>query len=299
MSTTTKEKSKKQSKREKRYEEASELFESGLDEIQRDPERMREFLEFRAHFHQYSFQNALLIQEQVDGAKFCKGYRKWQEVGRQVQKGESGLLIFVPYIRRVRTEEEAEDKGKDIGEKALFGFGTGYVFDISQTEPIEDFDGEVLTYTSPVEELKGDDFAALYDELRDVAGLIGYEVHEYDGKPYQANGYCDDKGKIGVRHGADRSPNAKAKTLAHEIIHAQAHMNEEARENYSPASMELQAEGAAFLFCYLLGFDTSEYSFPYLCGWEGENDTLKAELVAVEGLAFNMLDLLDDVRAKG
>ena len=293
MSTTT----KKKSKREKRYEEASALLEHGLGRIQRDPERMRQYLAFRAHFHQYSFQNALLIQEQLSGARFCKGYRKWQNVGRQVQKGESGLLIFVPFVRKVRTQEEADDKGKEIGEKALFGFGTGYVFDISQTEPIEDFEGDVLTYVSPVAELQGTGFTSLYDDLRRVAGQLSYDVCEYAGAPYQANGYCTPGGEIGIRTGADRSPNAKARTLAHEVIHAQAHMSETARKEHSPAERELQAEGAAFLFCYLLGFDTSEYSFPYLQSWEGENETLKAQLVAVEGLAFNTLDLLDQARS--
>lgn len=286
----------KQKRREQRYEKARSILEAGLDDIQ-EPGGLKDYLEFRAHFREYSFRNALLIREQLPGAQFCKGYRAWQEVGRQVQKGESGLLIFVPYVRKVRTEEEAEDKGKEIGEKALFGFGTGYVFDISQTAPIEDFDGEVLTYTSPIPELEGEGHAALYDDLKDVAELIGYEVDEYEAGAYRENGFCDPKGKIGVRIGPGRSPNGWAKTLAHEIVHAQAHMGREAREKKTAGERELQAEGAAFLFCYLVGLDTSEYSLPYMKSWEHTGEDLQAELTQIEGLAFDTLDLLDQIRS--
>ena len=55
------------------------------------------------------------------------GYRQWLAAGRQVQKGQTGYVIFFPM--------GSKDKEGNIAEADHFGLAT--VFDITQTEPVE------------------------------------------------------------------------------------------------------------------------------------------------------------------
>jgi hypothetical protein len=61
-------------------------------------------LEFKAQFHHYSFANCWLIYSQCPHATLIAGYRKWQELGRQVKKGEKSIAIFAPLIRKEKVE---------------------------------------------------------------------------------------------------------------------------------------------------------------------------------------------------
>src|SRR5215217_6662352 len=47
-----------------------------------------------SRFHEYSLANTLLIAAQNPDATKVAGYRKWQEMGRQVRKGEKAIKIF-------------------------------------------------------------------------------------------------------------------------------------------------------------------------------------------------------------
>jgi antirestriction protein ArdC len=55
------------------------------------------------------------------------GYRKWQELGRQVRKGEAGIKILVPHVQRIKPDIETGEEIPDI--RRLRGFGVGTVFD--------------------------------------------------------------------------------------------------------------------------------------------------------------------------
>ena len=59
-----------------------------------------EYLAFAARFRQYSFNNTLLILMQCPHATRVASYRKWSEMGRQVEKGQKGLSIFAPMTRK-------------------------------------------------------------------------------------------------------------------------------------------------------------------------------------------------------
>ena len=87
----------------------------------------------------------------------------------------------------------------------------------------------------------------------------------------------------------------RAAVLAHELAHAVAHAPEasSARGRPSKASLELQAEGAAYVALAALGLDTARCSLPYLKGWAtGCDDALCAELAAIDRIATTLLDLI-------
>ena len=91
-------------------------------------EGLRNHLKAMARFHRYSIGNVLLIQGQREDATNVAGFRAWQQQGRQVKKGEKGIMIRAPYS----LSKKSEDAGKE--EERIFGFKVAYVFDISQTE---------------------------------------------------------------------------------------------------------------------------------------------------------------------
>src|SRR5206468_3050247 len=82
----------------------------------------------RAAFHDYSFGNICLIVTQRPDATQVAGYRSWQALGRQVRKGELGLKILAPCVRKV------EDQGTGETIRRVVAFRAVSVFDISQTE---------------------------------------------------------------------------------------------------------------------------------------------------------------------
>src|SRR4051794_14507380 len=128
-----------------------------------DSETFRQYLDAQARFHQYSFGNVLLILSQKPDATQVAGYQTWKSLGRQVRRGEKGLRIIVPLRGRTAvspTESEASD-GEQT-QRTIVRFGTGSVFDISQTEGVP-----LPTVDVPV--LEGEEGTILYGRLAEVA----------------------------------------------------------------------------------------------------------------------------------
>lgn len=74
--------------------------------------------------------NSALILSQLESASMVGGFRQWQDKGRQVRKGEHGLVIWIP-IARDAEPTDASDEDEDRKRFILRP-----VFDISQTEEI-------------------------------------------------------------------------------------------------------------------------------------------------------------------
>ena len=65
-------------------------LESGVEELFTS-NRYQEFLKTMAKFHNYSFNNTMLIAMQRPDATLVTSYKNWQSMGRQVMKGEKEL----------------------------------------------------------------------------------------------------------------------------------------------------------------------------------------------------------------
>jgi hypothetical protein len=135
------------------------------------------------------------------------GFHVWRTLGRSVLKGERGIAIVVPHVRHKHVED-----GEDEDEKRVTGFGTGYVFDVAQT------DDEPLP-SAEVPVLDGEDGQELYDRLTDLAVAEGLSPAR---RPAEAmlgevmGFYARSERTIAVREAA---PLQMAKTLAHELGH--------------------------------------------------------------------------------
>jgi antirestriction protein ArdC len=224
----------------------------------------KRMLTVASKFHRYSFNNHLLILCQRPDATRVAGYRKWQELGRHVRKGEKGIAILAPC--KYKTKVEDEDGGEQTVQ-AIRGFRVVYVFDVSQTdgEPLEDLDGlrpQLLEDDAP---------EGVWDALVAVAKRHGYDVVRH--QRADENGYCDHRERaIGVR--PDVASAQAVKTLVHELAHGILHGDgvPRARE-----LKEVEVESVAFVVCDALGLDTSGYSFSYVAGWAGGSTELVKE----------------------
>lgn len=67
-------------------------LETGIAELFTS-ERYQEYLKTMSKFHNYSFNNTLLIAMQRPDATLVTGYRNWQSMGRQVKKGRRELPL--------------------------------------------------------------------------------------------------------------------------------------------------------------------------------------------------------------
>jgi antirestriction protein ArdC len=95
-------------------------------------EALQRYLGAMAKFRAYSLLNVLLILKQCPNAGRIAGYKTWQSLGRQVKKGEKGIMILAPMFRK-HTEKTA-DTGLTEESRPVAGFRAVHVFDEHQTE---------------------------------------------------------------------------------------------------------------------------------------------------------------------
>jgi hypothetical protein len=141
----------------------------------------------------WSWKNQLLVA--LHGYSDARGYRQWQQAGRQVRAGERAFHILSPVTRRV-----ADPAG---GERlAVVGFKGTPVFGYEQTE------GE------PLAAYDGDNEWVKALPLLDVAASWGLTVRTYPGEGTGRLGFYQRGGGeigLGVKN---------LSTWVHELIHA-------------------------------------------------------------------------------
>lgn len=220
--------------------------------------RFKEWLDFLSSFHSYSFQNTMMIFMQKPEATMVKGFREWQRNGRFVKKGEKGIRILIPLIRK------KDEKSVSGEEKELYGFRYGTVFDVEQTS------GEELP-EPPVDLLEGGG-ERVERLLAEWIGKSEVPVHFKD--TGEANGYFHLKENyIAIHQG--RSTLQQLKTFIHEYAHYLLHSKGARFEEENLRIKEAQAEAVAYVVMKHAGFDTGGYSFGYIAGWTRDMDIIK------------------------
>lgn len=230
-----------------------------------------DFLRFSSKFGKYSFGNILLIWTQRPNATQVAGMKTWNALGRTVKKGEKGIMIFAPFLKKVRkdvgtdessgpdvTAESLEKTGDQEKEtQRLVGFKSVYVFDVSQTE------GEPLPELEVGKPSMGDDGDAeeLFKKIL-KASPVPVDYEEIVGS---SNGYYMPKERKIVLSNALTAAQ-RCKTLLHELAHYLS-LEPGSVDGFSRSREELIAEGAAYIVSAHFGLDSSDYSVPYVAGW--------------------------------
>ena len=275
-------------------------LESGVEELFTS-NRYQEFLKTMAKFHNYSFNNTMLIAMQRPDATLVTSYKNWQSMGRQVMKGEKGITIIAPAPYKKMKEKEVLDEnqrpimgtdGKPKTEQVevtVPHFKAVTVFDIAQTsgEPIQTLAPELLTAAVQ-------DFDSFMQAIQKISP-VPIRFDEIDGN---ANGYYHNADKeIVIKKGLSESQTLK--TTIHETAHAKLH-DKEIMESLGVEkdrlTKEVEAESVAYCVCSSFGLDTSDYSFPYIAGWSSSREMkeMKASMDVIRKTAGEMIDQLTE-----
>lgn len=275
-------------------------LESGVEELFTS-NRYQEFLKTMAKFHNYSFNNTMLIAMQRPDATLVTSYKNWQSMGRQVMKGEKGITIIAPAPYKKMKEKEVLDEnqrpimgtdGKPKTEQVevtVPHFKAVTVFDIAQTsgEPIQTLAPELLTAAVQ-------DFDSFMQAIQKISP-VPIRFDEIDGN---ANGYYHNADKeIVIKKGLSESQTLK--TAIHETAHAKLHdreIMESLGVEKDRLTKEVEAESVAYCVCSSFDLDTSDYSFPYIAGWSSSREMkeMKASMDVIRKTAGEMIDQLTE-----
>ena len=293
-------------KRADQLKEITERLEQGVKDIFTS-EMYTKYLLTMSKFHNYSFNNTLLIAMQRPDATLVAGYNAWKnKFNRYVKKGEKGIQIIAPAPVKEREEREKIDKDTgltvlnengepeiEVVERVIPRFRVTTVFDYAQT------DGEPLP-TLEVNELTArvKDYTLLKEAIEQVSP-VPIRFGEIEGS---AKGYYSHMDKeICVR--ADMGESQTIKTMIHEVAHAMLHDSDQMKqrgEEKDQLTKETEAESIAFTVCSALGIDTSDYSFPYVASWASgkELKELKDSMDTIRLTAADFLEKLETAVAE-
>lgn len=284
---------------DERVAELTDKLESGIVNLYAS-DNYAQYISAMAKFHHYSFSNAFLILLQRPNASYVAGYNTWKSLGRQVKRGEQGIMILAPCNFSAVMECKKRDPktgevaigpdGQPETEKKPISpnrFKIAHVFDMSQTE------GKELPQIA-VSELTGevDDFSSVYERL---AALSPLPVEQRN-FPGTAKGYTSfTENLVVVRSGMSQVQTIK--TLVHEIAHAKLHNPKDVldeTEQRKKRQKEVEAESIAYVVCQHYGIDTSDYSLGYVAGWSKGTELaeLKASLDTIHRTAGEIIDAI-------
>ena len=287
-----------------KMKEITDRLEQGIQDLF-ESDRFKEYLQVMSKFHNYSFNNTLLIAMQKPDATLIAGYNSWRNLfGRQVSRGAKGIKVIAPSPYKVKkevdkidpkTQKPVTDKnGKPVKEETevtVPAFKVVSVFDVSQTE------GKELPSIG-VDELTGDveQYADFFKATEQASPApVGFEKIESGAKGY----YSQTDKRIAINEGMSELQNLK--TLIHEIAHAKLHdidLNapaEKQADRPDRRTREVQAESIAYAVCQHYGLDTSDYSFSYVAQWSSgrELSELKASLETIRSTASELIKDID------
>ncbi|MGN0265445.1 MAG: YodL domain-containing protein [Lachnospiraceae bacterium] len=283
-----------------KVQEITDKLEEGLKELF-ESEKYKTYLSTMSKFHNYSFNNTLLIAMQKPEATLVAGYKAWQKnFERHVNKGEKAIRILAPAPYKITEERDKLDPvtgemmfdengmpQKEQVEVTIPAFRAVSVFDVSQTDgkPIPELEAQELLST-----VEGyEDFVQVLMNVSTVP--IGFEDIPGDSKGY----FHTEEKRIAVQENMSESQTLK--TMVHEVAHSMLHNKEINRDDLMEApakdrnTKEVEAESVAYTVCQHFGINTSDYSFGYIAGWSSGKDMkeLKSSLDTIRKTASELI----------
>ena len=237
-------------------------------------ETLTQYLAAIGRFHRYSLRNVMLIASQKPTATHVAGFHAWHKLGRFVKKGEKGILILAPIVRR---KIENEQQNEPDESSTAVGFRAAYVFDISQTDgqplpEIGSVNGDPRQYRERLGQFVAEHAIAL-EYSREIAPARGVSAG----------------GKITLLPG--QSPAEEFATLAHETAHEMMHRDER-RSSTTKRVRETEAEAVAFVVCSAIGLETGSAAQDYIGLYGGDAKLLSESLEYVRRTSTQILNAM-------
>lgn len=293
--------------------EFNDRLNEGVDKIFND-DRFKEWINFSKNFHDYSFNNTMMIFVQCPNATMVASKTEWAKMGRRINEENfgKGIMISRPcfnefsdleklnnYLDRQvmegRMTEDAANNYRAIFDEEgkveiLNGFKYERVYDVSMTNGKEIPKNE----TRETLDLSLEHFNDIKSALCEISEENGVNItyaKEDDGKLSNAFGYFSPMDNVIVVRDTDydEEPRSEAdviRTTAHEIAHSMLHGKEmlasgvdSSDKAVSRSEKEIEAEGTALLVCEHLGFDSGANSYGYLAGYLPENKEERVKIL--------------------
>lgn len=269
-------------------EEARQMAKEKIEQLVAELEHgqsdtLKEYLAAMAKLPRYSLHNLLLIMAQRPDAQHCAGLRTWNRLGRYVRKGEHGIAILAPCVKRPEPDGAAakrlprpqSDRADGQVDEVVVGFRGAYVFDVSQT------DGAPLPEPACVDGDPGTYFDRLVQAIADRGIQLTYSR------------------AIGAAHGVStrdgivlRPDLAKAErfgTAVHELAHIRLGHHEPDDPAATATLHETEAEAVAYVVCQAIGLETNSSSSDYVQHWGANAKTLAASLERIQRTAAEII----------
>lgn len=286
-----------------KIKEITDKIETGIKELF-DGEKFKKYLDTMSKFHNYSFNNTMLIAMQKPDATLVAGFNAWKnKFERNVNKGEKGIQIFAPAPYKVKKEQTKIDPDTELPvldtdgnpikeevEVTIPAFKVVSVFDVSQTS------GKELPSIG-VDELRGNvkDYEKFWSAIRKTSPVpIRFEDIHSSAKGF----YNNDNKEITIKK--NMSELQTIKTAIHEIAHAKLHDRDLNKTDIlkpkDRRTEEVEAESIAYTVCQHFGIDTSDYSFAYIASWGSGKDMpeLKSSLETIRSTASELITTISD-----
>ena len=295
--------------KKKELDELTKKLNASIDEFIYDQEKLIEFVLFSSKFRDYSFRNRTIIYSQDPDALFIGSYKKWQELGHPVQKGERAIRIFAPifveyykdrnnvekrlYKNDTKAKEEIKKFNLETYRKTYFKLVP--VFSNNQVQiEIEDYPkllNEILLLEAEQDTL------LIYQGLMNYADKnnINIKLSNLSGV---VGGFYNHRTKdITIRNDVDNL--AKVNILAHELAHAMLHDKDQGyliNEDYDLTKKikEVQAQSVATLITSYYLDDFSEVQISYIKDWA---DKMSADerYRYIEEITDTTLEMIEEI----
>jgi len=259
-----------------KVEEVKQITNKALEELATSLESghsdaLTTYLKTMALFSRYSLNNLFLIARQRPDARCVAGYQTWRKLGRFVRKGEKGIAIIAPLVRRKPEIESPETADQ---ESIIRGFKLTHVFSEQQTE------GEPLPEIGCVTGDPGYYLSRLEQFVRDNAIEL-----RYSDEIAPARGMAE-KGKITLL--PDQTAAETFATLVHEVAHSELHFGGRRLET-TKRIRETEAESVAFVVCSAIGLETGTAAQDYVGLYGGDSKLLLQSLQYIQQTANRIL----------
>ena len=221
-------------------------------------------------FHGYSILNQMHAMQQCQQRDIAPGpiatFKKWQELGRQVRKGEKAIALTMPV-----TVNKKDDAGNKTGECFQWFALKNNWFVISQTDGA-DYANDAAT--------------PAWDKTKALAALDVSET-AYDSIDGNCQGYASGK-TIAINPVALYPHKTRFRELAHVMLgHTAERMTD---SDHTPKDIrEVEAESTAYILCALLGLPGLDESRGYIQSWLNRQQLTDKSVMRIFGAANKIM----------
>jgi len=215
-------------------------------------------------FHGYSILNQMHALQQCRQRDIAPGpiatFKKWQELGRQVRKGEKAIALTMPV-----TVNKKDDAGNKTGESFQWFTLKNNWFTLAQTEGA-DFVNESVN--------------PAWDKAKALE-MLGITEVSFDHVDGNCQGYASGK-TIAVNPVAVLPHKTRFHELAHVML---GHTSERTPKDIR----EVEAESTAYILCALLGLPGLDESRGYIQSWLNQQQLTDKSVMRIFGAANKIM----------